>query len=92
MSLRRGRSARVGVRRELVFFYGVAALALVVVSIGAVAASRSVARAEALKDAERVTSRVANLLVGPLLTDVLNGDPAALRDLDRIVDNRMADG
>jgi hypothetical protein len=44
----------------LLLFYAVAALALVVVSAGAVLASRSVARGQALKDAERTTSRLAD--------------------------------
>ena len=35
---------RIGVRRELALFYGAAAVALMVVAIGAVIASRSVAR------------------------------------------------
>ena len=60
--MRRGRdrpsAPRVGVRRELAIFYGAAALALIVVSIGAVVASRSVARSQALTDAERMTSRL----------------------------------
>ena len=86
------RSERVGVRRELIFFYGVAMVALIAVSIGALAASRTVARSEALKDAERITSRLANILVGPILDDALSGDPGALQELDRNIDSRMADG
>lgn len=85
-------SQRVGVRRELTVFYGIALVALIAVSIGALAASRTVARSEALKDAERITSRLANILVGPILDDALRGDPRALQELDRTIDNRMADG
>ncbi len=93
MSGRRGRHLkRVGVRRELIFFYGAALLALIAVSIGALAASRSVARTEALKDAERITSRLANILVGPILNDALSGDARAMQELDRTIDSRMADG
>ncbi len=93
MARKRGRhSQRVGVRRELTFFYGIALVALIAVSIGALAASRTVARSEALKDAERITSRLANILVGPILDDALRGDPRALQELDRTIANRMADG
>ena len=83
---------RVGVRRELFMFYGAAALALIVVSFGAVVASRSVARAQALTDAERMTTRLADLVVGPLLVDALNGDAAHYAELTHAVENRMGDG
>jgi signal transduction histidine kinase len=94
MTLGRDRSgaARVGVRRELLIFYGAAALALIVVGFGAVVASRSVARAQALTDAERQTSRLADLVVGPLLHAAMNGDPDGYRELATAIDLRMRDG
>ena len=48
-------------------------MALIVVSIGAVVASRSVARSQALDDAERHDLRLADLVVGPILGDALQG-------------------
>ena len=86
------RADRVGVRRELTLIYGVAAVALIVVSIGALLASRSVARAQALRDAERMTVRLADLVVGPNLEGALNGDAEQRAELDRDIANRMADG
>jgi len=86
------RASRVGVRRELTLIYGVAAVALIVVSIGALLASRSVARAQALRDAERTTVRLADLVVGPNLEGALGGDAEQRAELDRDIANRMADG
>src|SRR5664279_2593275 len=86
------RAERVGVRRELTLIYGVAAVALIVVSIGALLASRSVARAQALRDAERTTVRLADLVVGPNLEGALGGDAEQRAELDRDIANRMADG
>ena len=79
---------RVGVRRQLSLFYAVAALALIVVSIGAVIASRSVAREQALKDAERTTARLANR-IGPLLSDALGGNAQARAELAVAVRDRI---
>ncbi len=83
---------RGGVRRELQVFYGAAALALLVVAVGAVAASRSVARSQALSDAEHMTVRLAALVIAPLLEDSLNGDVERQGELSRAIDNRMRDG
>jgi len=83
---------RAGVRRELLLFYGAAALALIVVSIGAVVASKSVARSQALQDAQRMTVRLGNLVVAPLLDDALGGDAARLDELNRALRHRMEDG
>jgi len=79
---------RIGVGRQQSLFYTLAALALIVVSVGAVVASRSVARAQALKDAERTTSRLADLL-GPLLVGVVSGDAQSRQELDLAVKYRM---
>ncbi len=82
------RPPRVGVRHQLSLFYAVAALALVVVAIGAVIASRSVAREEALKGAERTTTRLANL-IAPLLAGALAGDEQSRHELDLAIKYRM---
>ncbi|HEX8508943.1 MAG TPA: sensor histidine kinase [Propionibacteriaceae bacterium] len=85
-------SNRSGVRRELVLLYAVAALALVVVALGAVTASRYVARAQALSDSETSTRRLADLMVAPLLSESLDGNRQRADELRRAVQNRMADG
>jgi len=93
MTRRPGRRRRhIGVRGELAFFYGMAALALVVVSIVAVFASRYVARTQALQDAEQMTQRLARIVVAPDFAKMLAGDQEARRNLDRAIVNRMADG
>ncbi len=88
----RATASRAGVGRELLVFCGAAALALLIVSFGAVVASRSVARSQALTDAERQTSRMANLVVGPLLHDALDGDASGFQELTKAIDLRMRDG
>ncbi len=80
------------VRRQLAFFYGVALLVVLVIGFGAVLASRSVAQGQALRDAERMTSRMANLVVGPDLIAALSGIPGRRAELDRGIHNRMIDG
>jgi signal transduction histidine kinase len=82
------RRPRVGVRRQLSLFYAVAALALILVSVGAVLASRSVAREQALKDAERTTARLADR-IEPLLADALAGDAQSRQELDLAIQFRM---
>ena len=82
------RAPRVGIGHQLRLFYAVAALALIVVSIGAVVASRSVARQQALKDAERTTVRLADR-IGPLLDKALTGDVKSREELDEAVNYRM---
>jgi hypothetical protein len=62
------------IRRSLITYLGAAALVLIVVSVGAVLVGRQVAQDEALRDAERLAQRTANLVVAPLLADVLAGD------------------
>jgi signal transduction histidine kinase len=84
----RHRVPKVRVGHQLSLFYAVAALALIVVSIGAVVASRSVARQQALQDAERTTVRLADR-IGPLLDKALSGDERSRQDLDLAVSYRM---
>jgi signal transduction histidine kinase len=80
------------IRRSLITYLGAAALVLVVVAVGAILVGRQVARDEALRDAERQAQRMANLVVAPLLADVLNGDTSKRAELDRAVANRLRDG
>jgi two-component system, NarL family, sensor kinase len=80
------------IRRSLITYLGAAALVLVVVAVGAILVGRQVARDEALRDAERQAQRMANLVVAPLLSDVLNGDTSKRGELDRAVANRLRDG
>ncbi len=84
--------ARVGVRRELVLAYGVAALILIVVALAAVLASWQVARGQALKEAERSTRRLADVVVAPLLGESVNGNRQRFGELDRTVQTRIDDG
>lgn len=87
-----GGAPRVGVRRELTIIYGVAALVFVVVAVGALFASRAVARANALHEAERITTRLADRVIGPLLITAMRGDPADWAALEGAVATRMGDG
>jgi hypothetical protein len=78
------------VRRELITYLGAAALVLVLVAFGAALVGRQVAEAEGVRDAQRVGQRTADLVVGPLLRDILNGDRSRRAELDRAVVNRCA--
>ncbi len=88
----RVRVVRVGARRELALLVGFGLAVMVVIGVGATFASRSVAQAQALEDSERMTQRLADLVVGPLLPPYLAEDPSGWEDLDRAVSNRMSDG
>jgi len=78
--------------RELAAFLTVALLVLVAVSGGILLISERIARNNALAEAERAAVRLGQLVIAPLVADVLRGTPGALEDLDRVVDNRMSDG
>lgn len=86
------RSGAARVRRELVAFVTVGLLALTTIAIGAVAVIDWVAQEQALKEDERVTTRLATHLFAPLLDDVLSGAPGARLKLDGLVDSRLDDG
>ena len=92
MADRAGVRANPRIRRSLITYLGAAALVLVVVAVGAVLVGRQVAQDEALRDAERVAQRTANLVVAPLLGEVLAGDVSRRPELDRAVANRIRDG
>ncbi len=83
---------RVGVRRELTLACGTAALVLVVVALAAVLASWQVARGQALKESERSTQRLADVVVTPLLQEALQGNRERADELERAIQNRMVDG
>lgn len=83
---------RTGIRRELLLFYGAAALALIVVAIGAVIASRSVAQTQALTESEGMTTRMADLVMGPLLLAAMHGGEEEKAALVKAVEHRMKDG
>jgi len=78
--------------RELAAFLAVALLVLVVVAGGILVISERIARANALAEAERATTRLGETLISPLMTEVLRGTPGAVEDLDRIIGYRMSDG
>lgn len=86
------RVVRSGARRELAVVIGFGLVAMLVIGLGAAFASRSVAQSQALDDSERMTQRLADLVVGPLLDDYLERSPAGVEALDQTVRNRMADG
>ncbi len=80
------------VRRQLTIFYGVAAVTLIVLSVGGVLACRSVAQKQAFRDAERQTNRIAEFVVGPLLPAGLTSGSAERAELDRTIRDRTRDG
>lgn len=86
------RLVRVRASRELAVFMLAGLIALALIGIGSIVAIRHVARVEAQRDAERTTARLANLVVGPLLRDVLAGKTSRRDELDRVVANRLRDG
>jgi signal transduction histidine kinase len=69
-------------------------VATLILGVVGVAVFRSQGRHEAIRDAKRVTRLVGEGIVQPRLTDrLISGDPAAVRELDRIVrDQVLRDG
>jgi signal transduction histidine kinase len=82
---------RSGPHRALVAFLLTAAVGLVLVSAGSAILSQRITRADALADAERTTTRLAQHLVAPLLPGVLEKAPGPTEELQRKVANRMRD-
>lgn len=78
--------------RELLIFIGGAVLTLLLVSLGSVLIGNQVARTNALRNAETVTARLADLVVGPLLGEALSGNAVRRDELDQAVLNRLRDG
>jgi two-component system NarL family sensor kinase len=83
---------RVGARRELTVVVSLGLTVMLAIGLGAAFASQSVAQKQALDDSERMTRRLADLVVAPLLPGYLAGDPEAVDDLKQAVRNRMSDG
>lgn len=86
---RRLSGARPG--RELTFFATAAIVALVAVSTATVLASRHIARSNALEEAQQITVRIADLLIGPLVSGYLDGTAAQRVEFERVVANRLQD-
>ncbi len=89
---RTGHRPRISPRWQLVIFCGFAAVTFLVLSVGAVFACRSVARGQALADAEQTTSKLADYVVGPLLTAAERPGSAEQQVLDRMIADRVRDG
>ncbi|WP_448627929.1 sensor histidine kinase [Geodermatophilus sp. URMC 64] len=87
-TLRRGGA----LRRELVAFVAVALVVLFAVAAITILITEKLARDSARREAELTTSRMAELLVEPLLGNVLNGETEDQNDLDQILRIRMRDG
>jgi two-component system, NarL family, sensor kinase len=84
-------SSRV-VRRAMLAYLGLSLLALVAIVYGIYEASCALARADALRDAEHTGTAIADRVVGPLLADVLNGEPRQIDELNHAVAERLQDG
>jgi signal transduction histidine kinase len=80
------------VRRRLWAFVGIAVFVLVTISFGTVVVARHVAQQDALKDAERTTGRLAELVVKPLMPGVLAHNQSTVNDLNRAIETRLKDG
>jgi signal transduction histidine kinase len=83
---------RVGTRRELAALVGVGFLVMLVIALGAVFASQSVAKTQALGDSERIAQRLADNVVGPRWPGYPPKDQDRLTALKDAVKIRMADG
>jgi signal transduction histidine kinase len=91
-SLRPGpsRLAEVTPRWAVLQFALTGALAMVLVAAIGVAVIRHIGRQEAVHDAKQLTRLEGHGIVAPYLTrEVLEGEPAALRRLDRVVRSRV---
>jgi len=88
----RVRVLRLGARRELALLVGFGFLVMVVIGLGAAFATRQVAQDQALEDSERITQRMANLVMEPMLPAYFSKDPRGVSELERTIENRMSDG
>lgn len=86
------RDERVGARREIAVVVGLGVVVLLVIGLGATVATRTVAQEQALQDAERMTRRVADLVVAPSIAAYLDHDADAVEDLEQAVRTRTSDG
>ncbi|GAA1828781.1 hypothetical protein GCM10009714_07910 [Microlunatus capsulatus] len=83
---------RLGARRELTLLVGLGLAVMLAIGLGAAFASRRVAQGQALDDSERMTVRLATLVITPALPGYLDGDPVQVDELRRAIANRMSDG
>jgi two-component system, NarL family, sensor kinase len=88
----RVRVLRLGARRELALLVGFGFLVMVVIGVGAAFATRSVAQDQALEDSERITMRMSEVIMEPMLRRYLAKEPGAVTELERTIENRMSDG
>jgi two-component system NarL family sensor kinase len=88
----RVRVLRLGARRELALLVSFGFLVMAVIGLGAAFATRRVAQDQALDDSERITKRMAALVMVPLLPDYLDKKPGGAKELERTIKNRMSDG
>ncbi|SDT43477.1 Signal transduction histidine kinase [Friedmanniella luteola] len=86
------RVIRIGARRELTLLVGLGLAVMLAIGLGAAFASQRVAQTQALDDAERMTVRLANLVIKPGLPGYLEYDEAKADELRRALANRMSDG
>jgi signal transduction histidine kinase len=83
---------RIGTRRELTLLIGFGFLMMLVIGVGALFATRSVAQRQALEDSERASARLADLVVKPLWTGYPPRDPVKYADLKRDLTIRVTEG
>lgn len=77
-------------QRLLLQFAASGLIAVLLVALAAVYAFRHAGEREAIRDARRVTALIASTVIQPRLRDsIVNGDGAAIQDLDRIVKTRV---
>jgi two-component system NarL family sensor kinase len=86
------RVLRIGTRRELALLIGVGFLMMLVIGVGAVFATRSVAQRQALEDSERISERLADLAVKPLWTGYPPRDRSKYAELKRDLNIRITEG
>jgi signal transduction histidine kinase len=72
-------------------FLVVPLLVLLAISVGTGLLSERLARAKALSDAEQSAVRFTRYLIGPVLSEALDGVPGRWGELDRRVRDRLAD-
>ncbi len=82
----RAQNGRVTVRREVAVSAALSVVAVLGIGVAGLAAARSVATAEALRQAQQATELLARSVIEPALDDdLLEGDPEAIAELDEAV-------
>jgi two-component system, NarL family, sensor kinase len=85
----RARVLRFGTRRDLAVFVGGGVLMTLVVGLGAGWVCHSVAHEQALEDSARVTQRMSEQVVAPLVSGYLAKNPDDTAELKRVIGSRM---